>query len=129
MMLSDPACTSGSRTRIKLKIPTLKDRYPDGTTLVPFSKTGRLPVLCPLKDREVKKMKNERGAFIAVNVIMALMGLAAIVLIIISMVTDKVTPYLAISLCLSGFANIFGCIYRNRKREKEDGSCENRNIS
>ena len=76
-----------------------------------------------------QKMKNERGAFIAVNVIMALMGLAAIILIIISMVTDKVTPYLAISLCLSGFANIFGCIYRNRKREKEDGSCENRNIS
>lgn len=75
------------------------------------------------------KMKNERGAFIAVNVIMALMGLAALVLVIISMVTDKITPYLAISLGLSGFANIFGCIYRNRKREKEDGSCENRSVS
>ena len=74
-------------------------------------------------------MKNGRVAFVAANVIIALMGLAALALVIVSMVTDKVTPYLAISLCLSGFANTFGYIYRNRKREKEDGSCENRNVS
>ena len=72
---------------------------------------------------------NEKTTSVAVNVIIALMGVAALALVTYSMVTDKVTPYLAMSLGLSGFANIFGCIYRNRKREKEDGSCENRNIS
>ena len=73
--------------------------------------------------------RNERTTSVAVHVIMALMGLAAIAFVIISMVTDKVTPYLAISLGLSGFANIFGCIYKNRRREEEDGSCENRSVS
>lgn len=73
--------------------------------------------------------RNERTTSVIVHVIMALMGLAAIAFVIISMVTDKVTPYLAISLGLSGFANIFGCIYKNRRREEEDGSCENRSVS
>ena len=73
--------------------------------------------------------RNEGAESVAVRVIMAMMGLAAIALVIISMVTDKVTPYLALSLGLSGTANIFGCIYKNRKREIEDGSCENRSVS
>ena len=73
--------------------------------------------------------RNERTTSVIVHVIMALMGLAAIAFVIISMVTDKVTPYLAISLGLSGFANIFGSIYKNRRREEEDGSCENRSVS
>jgi len=80
-----------------------------------------------LEDMKMKKC--ERTKSIAVHVIMALMGLAAIVFVIISMVTDKVTPYLAISLGLSSSANIFGCIYKNRKRDREDGSCENRDVS
>lgn len=75
-----------------------------------------------------KMRKNEKAILFAVRVIMALMGLAAIVFVIISMVTDKVTPYLAISLGLSASANIFGCIY-NRKRVLKDGSCENRSVS
>ncbi len=99
-----------------------------GTTMCSSGKPhGKRERLKNTEDMRMKK--NERGAFIAVNVIMALMGLASLVLIIISMVTDKVTPYLALSLGLSGFANIFGCIYRNRRRDKEDGSCENRNVS
>ena len=73
--------------------------------------------------------RNEKTTSVAVNVIIALMGVAALALVIYSMVTDKVTPYLAMSLGLSGFANLFGCIYRNRKREDEDGSCENRSVS
>lgn len=71
---------------------------------------------------------NERTKIIVIRVIMALMGLAAIVFVVISMVTDKVTPYLAISLGLSATANIFGCIYK-RKRDLKDGSCENRSVS
>lgn len=73
--------------------------------------------------------RNEKTTSVAVNVIIALMGLTALALVIYSMVTDKVTPYLALSLGLSGFANIFGCIYRNRRREEKDGSCENRSVS
>lgn len=73
--------------------------------------------------------RNGKTTSVAVHVIIALMGLAALALVIYSMVTDQVTPYLALSLGLSGFANIFGCIYRNRRREEEDGSCENRSVS
>ena len=73
--------------------------------------------------------RNDRTTSVIVNVIMALMGLGALAFVIISMVTDKVTPYLAISFGLSGFANIFGCLYKNRRREEEDGSCENRSVS
>lgn len=80
-----------------------------------------------LEDRKMKR--NQEIKSVIVHVIMALMGLAAIVFVIISMVTDKVTPYLAISLGLSASANIFGCIYKNRKRDREDGSCENRSVS
>lgn len=73
--------------------------------------------------------KKTDSKFIAVNVILAIAGVVAIGCIVYSMVTDKTYPYLAIGLGLSAFANIFGCIYRNRKRETEDGSCENRSFS
>lgn len=73
--------------------------------------------------------KNVDSKFMAVNVILAIIGLTALVCIVYSMVTDKTYPYLAIGLGLAAFSNIFGCVYRNRKREKEDGSCENRSVS
>ena len=73
--------------------------------------------------------KNVDSKNIGVNVILAIAGVVALVCIIISMVTDKTYPYLAIGLGLSAFANIFGCIYRNRKRDLEDGSSENRSVS
>ena len=77
----------------------------------------------------MKMKKNVDSKNIGVNVILAIAGVVALVCIIISMVTDKTYPYLAIGLGLSAFANLFGCIYRNRKRDKEDGSCENRSVS
>ncbi|MCR5340844.1 MAG: hypothetical protein K6E60_05790 [Saccharofermentans sp.] len=73
--------------------------------------------------------KNYDSKFMAVNVILAILGIAALVCIVYSMVTDKTYPYLAIGLGLAAFSNIFGCIYRNGKREIEDGSCENRSVS
>lgn len=78
---------------------------------------------------EMIMKKNDDSKFMAVNVILAILGIAALVCIVYSMVTDKTYPYLAIGLGLAAFSNIFGCIYRNRKREIEDGSCENRNVS
>ena len=77
----------------------------------------------------MKMKKNVDSKNMGVNVILAIAGVVALVCIIISMVTDKTYPYLAIGLGLSAFANIFGCIYRSRKRDKEDGSCENRSVS
>lgn len=78
---------------------------------------------------EMRMKKNVDLKNIAVNVILAIVGVIALLCIIYSMVTDRTSPYLAIGLGLSAFANIFGCIYRNRKREIEDGSCENRSVS
>ena len=49
MTISDPACISGSRIRRKNKNSVKCSIYEDGTSLVPFSKTGLLPVLCPSK--------------------------------------------------------------------------------
>ena len=78
---------------------------------------------------EIIMKKNVDSKSMAVNVILAILGIVALVCIVYSMVTDKTYPYLAIGLGLAAFSNIFGCIYRNRKREKEDGSCENRSVS
>lgn len=77
----------------------------------------------------MKMKKNVDLKNMAVNVILAIAGVAALVCIVITMVTDKTYPYLAIGLGLAAFANLFGCIYRNRKRDIEDGSCENRSVS
>lgn len=72
---------------------------------------------------------NVDSKFTAVNVILAIAGVIAIVCIVYSMVTDKTYPYLAIGLGLSAFANIFGCCVRKRLRGREDGSGEDRSIS
>ena len=62
------------------------------------------------------------------TVVRIVVSLAAIAMIIISMVTDKTTPYLAIGMGLTALVNISGCIAQSKKG-KEDGSAENRSIS
>ena len=54
------------------------------------------------------------------------LSLAAIFFIVMSMVKDQVTPYLAIGLALTGIANIFGCHESMKKKGKKNGSTEDR---
>ena len=51
--------------------------------------------------------RNEKVNNVVINVIIVLIGVAALTCIIISMVTDKVTPYLAMGLGLSCQKNCF----------------------
>ena len=53
---------------------------------------------------------------IAARIILAL---AAITCIIISMVTDKTTPYLAIGLGLTAIANLINCCSIKKMKEEE----------
>ena len=60
-------------------------------------------------------------------IVRLVLGIAAIAFIIISMVTGKVTPYLAIGMSLTAIANIMNCSskeYRNRfKKNCSEDSC------
>ena len=49
-------------------------------------------------------------------IVRLLLGIAAIAFIIVSIVTDKVTPYLAIGMSLTAIANIMNC--KSRKGRK-----------
>ena len=73
--------------------------------------------------------KNERGKSIVSYMIIGLIGVAALACIIISMVTDKVTPYLAMGLGLSCIGNTLGMIMIHRKKGNKDGSSKNGRIS
>ena len=62
-------------------------------------------------------MKNtKKTLMMAARIILAL---AAITCIIISMVTDKVTPYLGIGLFLTAIANVINCFSIKKMREEE----------
>ena len=62
-------------------------------------------------------MKNtKKTLMIAVRIVLAL---AAITCIIISMVTDKVAPYLGIGLFLTAIANVINCFSIKKMREEE----------
>ena len=71
-------------------------------------------------------MKNTKTVILTATRIV--LALAAIACIIVSMVTDKTTPYLAIGLGLTAIANISGCIAASKKGKK-DGSAEDRSFS
>ena len=45
-------------------------------------------------------------------IVTVVLGISALVFVILSMVLDKVTPYLAISLCCSAIANIMNCRWK-----------------
>lgn len=61
-------------------------------------------------------MKNTSDRVLVV--VRLVLGLAAVAFIIISMVTDKVTPYLPIGMSLTAVANILNC--------RSAGTCRNR---
>lgn len=64
-----------------------------------------------------------------VCVIVGLIGVASISCIILSMVTGKVTPYLAMGLGLGAVGNAIGFVFNMQKRGKNNGSGKNGSIS
>ena len=76
-------------------------------------------------------MKNgaERAKNAAIYVIIGLIGVAALDCIIISMLTDRVTPYLAMGLGLSCIGNAIGLVAVRRKKGSKDGSGKDGSIS
>ncbi len=73
--------------------------------------------------------KNVQITMVAIYVVMGLIGVAAIACLILSMVTGKTTPYLAMGLGLGAIGNTIGCVINLRKKGNNNGSGEDRNIS
>ena len=73
--------------------------------------------------------KNFNAAMVAIYVIMGLIGAVAIACIIISMVTGKVTPYLAMGLGLGAIGNAIGFVVNMKKRGNDNESGQDRSIS
>ncbi|MBQ4248011.1 MAG: hypothetical protein II703_05415 [Ruminococcus sp.] len=59
-------------------------------------------------------------------IVTIILGICAITFVILSMVMDKVTPYLGISLCCSAVANIMNCRWKKEGYNfcKENSSLE-----
>ena len=76
-------------------------------------------------------MKNgaERAKNAAIYVIIGLIGVAALACIIISMLTDRVTPYLAMGAGLGCIGNAIGLVAVRRKKGSKDGSGKDGSIS
>jgi hypothetical protein len=76
----------------------------------------------------MKKKRNLKMAVICVA--LGLIGAGALVCIILSMVTGKVTPYLAMGLGLAAIGNMVGSVTNLKKKEgKINGSDEDGSIS
>ncbi|MCR4814997.1 MAG: hypothetical protein K5879_09260 [Lachnospiraceae bacterium] len=73
--------------------------------------------------------KKVTAATVATCVVLGLIGAAAIACIILSMVTGKVTPYLAMGLGLGAIGNTIGCVYNWKKRGNNNGSGKDGSIS
>ena len=78
------------------------------------------------EDTEMKIEKRSRQELVVVRMVLALAGITCI---IISMVTDQVTPYLAMGLGFTAVANMINCRYLLKKKGSDNGSAEDRNIS
>ncbi len=63
---------------------------------------------------------NEKVTKVVTCVAMGLIGAAALACIIISMVTDKTTPYLAMGLGLGAIGNALGMMLNLRKKGKNN---------
>ena len=73
--------------------------------------------------------KKVTAATVATCVVLGLIGAAAIACIILSMVTGKVTPYLAMGLGLGAIGNTIGFVVNMKKRGNNNGSGQDRSIS
>ena len=76
----------------------------------------------------MKKKRNSKMTVICVA--LRFIGTGALVCIILSMITGKVTPYLAMGLGLAAIGNMVGSVTNLKKKEgKINGSDENGSIS
>jgi hypothetical protein len=73
--------------------------------------------------------KNVSAAMVAICVVIGLIGAGAIACIILSMVTGKVTPYLAMGLGLGAIGNTIGFVVNMKKKGQNNGSGKDRSIS
>ena len=73
--------------------------------------------------------KKVNAAKVVIYVIMGLIGVSAIVCIIISMITGKVTPYLAMGLGLGAIGNAIGLVTVYRQKGKDNGSGKDGRVS
>ena len=73
--------------------------------------------------------KNVSVATVVTCVILGVIGAAAISCIVLSMVTGKVTPYLAMGLGLGAIGNTIGFVINMKKKEKNNGSGKDWSIS
>ena len=73
--------------------------------------------------------KNETVTRVVVCVVMGLLGAVAITSLILSFVTDKTSPYLAIALGMAGIANIIGFVFYVKKKGNNNGSGKDGSIS
>ena len=73
--------------------------------------------------------KNVNVAKVVIYVVMGLIGVSAIACIIISMITGKVTPYLAMGLGLGAIGNAIGFVTVYRQKGKDNGSGKDGSVS
>ena len=73
--------------------------------------------------------KNVSVATVVTCVILGVIGAAAITCIVLSMVTGKVTPYLAMGLGLGAIGNMIGFVINMKKKGKNNGSGKDWSIS
>jgi putative effector of murein hydrolase len=73
--------------------------------------------------------KNVSATMVAICVVIGLIGAGAITCIILSMVTGKVTPYLAMGLGLGAIGNAIGLVVNMKKKGQNNGSGKDRSIS
>ena len=74
-------------------------------------------------------MKLEKRSKQELVVVRISLAVAGIICIIFSMVTDQVTPYLALGMGFTAVANVINCKYLSSRKGSCHGSAEDRNIS
>ena len=74
-------------------------------------------------------MKLEKRSKQELVVVRISLAVAGIICIILSMVTDQVTPYLALGMGFTAVANVINCRYLRSRKGSCYGSAEDRSIS
>lgn len=74
-------------------------------------------------------MKNNKTKDVVIYVILGLIGAAALACIIISMVTDRTTPFLGMGLALGCLGNAIGLVTVQKKKGYDNGSCKDGRVS
>ena len=73
--------------------------------------------------------RNEKMTKVLIYVVMGLIGVSAITCMILSMVTGKTTPYLAMGLGLGVIGNAIGLAVNLNRKGSNNGSGKDRSFS